>query len=318
MTIEIVAMGELLIDFAQVSVDENGYPLIKAQPGGAPANYLNVLSKFGMKTALISKVGADYFGQILCKTIDNLGIDTKSIIQDSDVFTTLAFITLDERGDRSFSFSRKPGADTCLRFEEIPLDIIDQCNVFHFGSLSLTNNPSRATTIALVKYARAKGKIISFDPNYRAPLWISASEAKKQMMWGIRNSDVLKISEEEAKILFDSENYQQIAKHIINEYGVKLVYITLGDKGCVFANANCVGSSLVINGIKAIDTTGAGDIFGGASMWAYLQTKKDIDDLSLVEIQKIAYFANVTAALSTTKPGGLLSVPEYSEVIDYL
>ena len=154
---DVVALGELLIDFTCLQTDEAGYPTMAAHPGGAPANFLAALSRFGAETAFLGKVGSDAFGNMLTATLQGAGIETRGLIQSDDVFTTLAFVTLDETGNREFSFSRKPGADTQLRFEELDLSLIDEANVFHFGSLSLTDEPARSTTVEAVAYARSRG-----------------------------------------------------------------------------------------------------------------------------------------------------------------
>ena len=234
---DVVALGELLIDFAPVSTDESGYPTLKAQPGGAPGNFLAALTKYGCTTALIGKVGDDTFGQLLIHTLETLGIDTAGIVQDPAVFTTLAFVTLDATGNREFSFARKPGADTRLTEAEVSAALLDGCKVFHFGTLSLTGEPARAATQAAVSYAKKQGKLVSFDPNLRKPLWDSEGEAKAQIEWGLRQSDVVKISDEEIEFLWGLSP-KEGAQKLLTEYGVRLVYATLGPRGCYVANAN--------------------------------------------------------------------------------
>ena len=194
---DVVALGELLIDFTCAATDADGYPTMAAHPGGAPANFLAALTKFGAKTALLGKVGTDAFGKLLTGTLQKAGIDTSGLVMTDDVFTTLAFVTLDETGNREFSFSRKPGADTCISFEELSLSLIDEAKVFHFGTLSLTDEPARSATYKAVEYAKSKGKLITYDPNLRKPLWKDLEEAKKQLLWGLSKADVVKISDEE-------------------------------------------------------------------------------------------------------------------------
>ena len=179
---DVTALGELLIDFTMDRAEESGYPTMTAHPGGAPANFLSALAKFGRKTALLGKVGTDKFGRLLLDTLKHAGVETRGLVAADDVFTTLAFVTLDETGDREFSFARKPGADTCLCFDEIDLDLIDQAKVFHFGTLSLTDEPARSATVQAVAYAKEKGKLITFDPNLRKPLWKDLAAAKEQML----------------------------------------------------------------------------------------------------------------------------------------
>ena len=187
---DVVALGELLIDFASKSVDDAGYPTMAANPGGAPGNFLAALNAFGKKTAFLGKVGDDAFGHLLLGTLNRAGIETKGIVVDPTVFTTLAFVTFDASGDRSFSFARKPGADTQLTWEEVDKSLIDQAKVFHFGTLSLTGEPVRTTTQKAVAYAKAAGKLITCDPNLRKPLWASMEEAKEQILWSLNQADV--------------------------------------------------------------------------------------------------------------------------------
>ena len=315
--LEVVALGELLIDFASVSKDEDGYPTLCAHPGGAPANFLAALSKFGRKTAMIGKVGNDTFGHLLKNTLNEINVDTSNLIVDDTVFTTLAFVTNDETGNRSFSFARKPGADTQIKFEEIDLDKIKDCKVVHFGTLSLTDEPARSTTIELIKWAKENHKIISFDPNLRKPLWNDLEEAKKQMIWGLNQSDIVKISDEEIEFLFDL-NPEQGADYLLENYPIQLVYVTCGEKGCYFKNKKACGWVSSLNHIKVIDTTGAGDIFGGSACHKLLELDVCPNECTYDELNEIVSFACVSAALSTTKFGGLKSVPDLDQINRYL
>ena len=313
MAYDVVALGELLIDFTCVSADADGYPTMAAHPGGAPANFLAAVTKFGGKTALLGKVGTDTFGRLLTGTLEQAGIETRGIVASSDVFTTLAFVTLDAHGDREFAFSRKPGADTQLRFSELELPLIDDAKAFHFGTLSLTDEPARATTYRAVAYAKERGKLITFDPNLRKPLWKDLDTAKEQMLWGLSQADVVKISDEEIEFLFGLSP-QEGAKKILSEYGVKLVFATCGADGCWFENQNACGHVDSLKGIKVVDTTGAGDIFGGSAVWKVLQAGKRPEELNEAELREAVHFACTAAGLSTTKPGGISSVPELSAV----
>lgn len=312
--IDVAAMGELLIDFTCQSVDGEGYPAMAAHPGGAPANFLAALSKFGGKTALLGKVGRDAFGKLLTATLEKAGIDTRGLIMAEDVFTTLAFVTLDETGDREFSFARKPGADTCITFEELKLELIDGAKVFHFGSLSLTDEPARTATYRAVEYAKKQGKWISFDPNLRKPLWRSMDAAREQMLWGLEQADVVKISDEEVEFLFGLDP-QAGGAHILENFGVKLVFVTCGGDGCCFRNAKAHGRVPALPGLDVVDTTGAGDIFGGSAVWKWLQTGKSPEMLKGAELREITEFACAAAGLSTENYGGISSVPEYETVI---
>ena len=312
--IDVTALGELLIDFTMISADGEGYPTMAAHPGGAPANFLAALAKYGKRTALLGKVGTDKFGRLLKGTLEGAGIETRGLVAADDVFTTLAFVTLDASGDREFSFSRKPGADTCIRFEELDLSLIDEARAFHFGTLSLTDEPARSTTQQAVDYAKAHGKLITYDPNLRKPLWKSLDEAKEQMLWGLSQADVVKISDEEVEFLFGL-NPQDGAAHILKEFGVKLVFVTCGPDGCFFKNARACGQVPGMSGIKTVDTTGAGDIFGGSAVYRLLETGKAPETLEEKELREIVSFACTAAGLSTTKHGGIQSVPELDDVI---
>ena len=312
--IDVTALGELLIDFTMISADGEGYPTMAAHPGGAPANFLAALAKYGKRTALLGKVGTDKFGRLLKGTLEGAGIETRGLVSADDVFTTLAFVTLDASGDREFSFSRKPGADTCIRFEELDLSLIDEARAFHFGTLSLTDEPARSTTQQAVAYAKAHGKLITYDPNLRKPLWKDLDEAKEQMLWGLRHADVVKISDEEVEFLFGL-NPQDGAAHILKEFGVKLLFVTCGPDGCFFMNAQASGQVPGMSGIRVVDTTGAGDIFGGSAVYRLLETDKAPETLEEKEMREIVSFACTAAGLSTTKHGGIQSVPELDDVI---
>jgi len=314
---DVVALGELLIDFACLNTDTDGYPTMAAHPGGAPANFLGALAKYGAKTALLGKVGTDAFGKLLLGTMEKAGISTRGLIATEDVFTTLAFVTFDQHGDRQFSFARKPGADTTIIFEELDLQLIDEARVFHFGTLSLTDEPARTATQKAVAYARSKGKLITYDPNLRKPLWRDLETARQQLLWGLGQADVVKISDEEVEFLFGM-GVEEGAQHILNHYGVKLVFVTCGPEGCFFQNANTKGRVPTLKGLDVIDTTGAGDIFGGSAVWKLLQLEKAPEALTEAELRAVTSFACTAASLSTTRPGGLSSVPTCEEIAKFL
>lgn len=311
---DVVALGELLIDFACLNTDSDGYPTMAAHPGGAPANFLAALTKFGAKTALLGKVGTDAFGKMLTGTLQKAGIETRGLVSANDVFTTLAFVTFDEHGDREFSFSRKPGADTCLNFDELDLSLIDEAKVFHFGTLSLTDEPARTTTQKAVAYAKKAGKLITYDPNLRKPLWRDLEEAKKQLIWGLQQADVVKISDEEVEFLFGL-GVEEGADYILKNLGVKLVFVTCGADGCYFKNAVASGHVPSLRDIQVKDTTGAGDIFGGSAVWKLLQYGVSPELLNEAQLCDVVTFACTSAGLSTTRSGGISSVPEYEEVL---
>ena len=310
----IVALGEMLIDFAPVAADAAGYPTLKAQPGGAPCNFLAALQKYGCSTAMIGKVGDDRFGRLLIQTAADCGIETRGIIKDAAAFTTMAFVTLDADGNREYSIARKPGADTCLTELEVDYSLIDACRVFHFGTLSLTDEPARTATQKAVAYAKAQGKLISFDPNLRKPLWPDESAAAAQMEWGLHQADIVKISDEEVDFLWHTTP-ATAAQKLLREYGVRLVYVTMGPRGCYFANRNGSGTTACPTGIHVVDTTGAGDIFGGSAMSQMLKLDKAPEALSAEDMSAITRFACCAASLSTRHHGGINSIPEEQEVL---
>lgn len=280
------------------------------------ANFLAALSRYGCKTAFIGKVGKDAFGRLLINTLEKSGVDTRAVVEDDDLFTTLAFVTLDESGEREFSFARKPGADTGLEFEEIDLSILDHSRVFHFGSLSLTHEPVREATKRLVEYAKERGLLISYDPNLRKPLWKELKEAKEQLLWGMKQADLVKISDEEVEFLFQC-GVREGAEKLIKEYDVGLVFVTCGSEGCYYFNGNISGQSPGVYGLQVADTTGAGDIFGGSALSRILRLRKELRELSKEELEEITAFACTAAGLSTTKGGGLSSIFDEDEVENY-
>ena len=309
-----IASGELLIDFNTVATDEMGYPTLEGHPGGATINCLATLRKFGAEAAFIGKAGNDAFGKMLQHTISHFGIDTVNVLLSDEAFTTLAFVTLDETGDREFSFARKPGADLLLRFDEVDLSGFEGADVFHFGTVSMTEEPSRSTTKQLVEYARSKGILIGYDPNLRRNLWANLDDAHEQMLWGLSKADIVKISDEEIEFLFGLSP-EEGAKKILDAYPVQLVYATCGAKGSYYFTRNVCGFMPAMTGLNVIDTCGAGDIFGGSAMFRFLQHGKPASELTKEDLDDITRFATVSAGLSTQKHGGISSIPDLSDVL---
>lgn len=309
---DVVALGELLIDFTTVQADGDGYPTMAAHPGGAPGNFLAALAKYGNTTAFLGKVGADAFGDLLVGTLKKANIDTSGIVRDSGAFTTMAFVTLDDHGERAFSFARKPGADTMLRPEELDFSMLDGAKVFHFGSLSLTDEPARTATERAVDYAKRQRKLITFDPNLREHLWQNLNEAKSQMLWGLRWAHVAKLSDQEVEFLFGCAP-EDGADRLLEEFGIRLAMVTLGADGCILKNRTASFRGRPPK-VTALDTTGAGDIFGGSAVHMLLELGKDPGTLNAEELEQVGRFALAAASLSTTQPGGISSVPERSAV----
>lgn len=313
---DVVALGELLVDFAWQGEDREGYPTLAAHPGGAPGNFLAALSAYGCRTAMLGKVGDDAFGALLKESLARLGVETGGVVADPSVFTTLAFVTLDKGGERSFSFARKPGADTCLRFDELELAQIDSCRDFHFGTLSLTHQPARETTYRAVAYAKERGRWISFDPNLRPPLWGDLEEARAQTLWGLSQADVVKLSGEEGEFLWGC-GPEETARRL-HGLGVRIAFVTLGAEGCLASGNGWMGRVTALKDIVPVDTTGAGDIFAGAALSHLLRLDKPLERIVPSELERAARFATVAAGLSTQRPGGMTSVPPLEEVLKRL
>lgn len=313
---DIVALGELLIDFTEFAYTESGNRLFEQNPGGAPANLLTVASHMGYRTAFIGKVGTDMHGAFLKKTLEKEGIDVRGIAEDEDYFTTLAFVEIDKTGERKFSFARKPGADIMLRNEELPKKMLAECKIFHFGSLSMTDDPARGATLEAIQLAKEAGAIISYDPNYRAALWKSREIAVETMKGVISLADVLKVSDEESLLLTGKTSYTEAADVFLS-LGLKVVAITLGDQGVLVAGRN---AKAVIDAfpVKTVDTTGAGDSFWGGFLSCFLSLNQSIDRMEREDIKKCAAFGNAVAALCVQKRGGIPSIPSKEAVVTFM
>lgn len=314
--VDIVALGELLIDFTEAGKSSSGKKLFEQNPGGAPANLLTVAAHMGYQTEFIGKVGADLHGDFLKKTLEEEGIGTRYLIQDESFFTTLAFVEIAENGERHFSFSRKPGADTQLRAEELNQQLLENCKIFHFGALSLTNEPSRTATIEAVKGAKAAGVLISYDPNYRESLWFDKQTAVSQMKSMIPYADIMKVSDEELVLLTGIEDYNKAVTQLL-ELGPKLVAVTLGSDGVLLAREY---KREKVEGFKvnAIDTTGAGDSFWGGFLSEYLKQEKSLEEFTWEEIKNCAVYGNATAALCVQRRGGIPAIPKKKEVEQFI
>lgn len=313
---DIVALGEVLIDFTQSGVSESGMRLFEQNPGGAPANMLTASTRLGMKTAFIGKVGTDMHGTFLKQVLEEQHICTKGMVFDDNFFTTLAFVELSESGERKFSFARKPGADTKLRLEEIDKKLLEQTKVFHFGSLSLTDEPCRTATMEAVKYAKEQGAIISYDPNYRELLWESKEQAIEQMRRPIPYVNVLKISDEETELMAGEADPMKASERLI-EQGISIVVVTLGEQGAFIRTKE--GYSIVPGfASKVVDTTGAGDSFWGGFISRIVASGKEINALTLAELETMIRFANAVAGICVTRRGAIPAMPSLEEVEEKL
>ena len=309
---DVVALGELLIDFTEYAKSDRGNKIFEANPGGAPCNVLALLQKLGKKTAFIGKVGNDQFGRILCETINSIGIDSSNLIFDNEIPTTLAFVGKTPDGDREFSFYRNPGADMMLNADEVDEDLLKNAKIFHFGTLSMTHETVRGATISAIKKAKENGAIISLDPNLREPLWKSLDEAKTQMKAALSYCDILKISDNEIEFLTGETDFDEGVKKIREEYDIPLICVTLGKDGsrAYYNNIKVVASGFYQENI--VDTTGAGDTFCG-SVLNYI-CENGLENLSEKQIEEMITFANAAASLVTTKAGAILSMPTEAEI----
>lgn len=310
--IDILALGEILIDFTPSGENRQGIALFARNPGGAPANVLAMNAKLGGSSAFIGKVGKDAFGAYLRSTLVDSGINDSGLVTDDAIPTTLAFVQLDEKGDRSFSFYRKPSADMMLTSAEIRWELIDQCRVFHFGSVSLTDEPCRAATFEAAAYARQQGKRVSFDPNYRPFLWKSEADAREQMLKSIAMADILKVSEEELTLITGQTDFESGAQQLL-KMGPSLVLVSLGAKGAYYRNRSCTGL-LPTYDVKTIDTTGAGDAFVGAILWQLKE--RTPEELRSMELAEVVDFANAAGSLTTTRGGAIPALPTLQEIRD--
>ncbi|GGJ59825.1 fructokinase [Anoxybacillus voinovskiensis] len=310
---DVTALGELLIDFTPSDHSDKGNILFETNPGGAPANVLVALSKLDKKTAFIGKVGNDQFGHFLRSVLQEHNIDTSNLLFSDHVNTTLAFVHLDENGDRSFSFYRNPGADIMLDRDEINEELIKQSRIFHFGSLSLTNDPAATATFTALLYAKKHKKIISYDPNLRIPLWESLDDAKEMMLKGLEYADIVKLSEEELEFLTGYSDVVKGTEVLHAQYDTSLIFVTLGSKGCFYRSKKDHGSKEGFR-VKAIDTTGAGDAFLGGVLYKLLETNKPLHELTTPDLVGIVTFANALGALATEEKGGIPSMPTMEQV----
>ena len=312
---DVIALGELLIDFTMNGQSEQGNNMFEACPGGAPCNVLALLNKMGKKTAFIGKVGKDQFGALLRDTITEAGIDASNLMVDENVNTTLAFVHTFPDGDREFSFYRNPGADMMLTADEVNPEVVKDTKVFHFGTLSMTHEGVREATKKAVEIAKANGCLVSFDPNLRPPLWSSLDLAKEQMEYGFGKCDILKISDNEIQFVSGKEDYYEGIAYLQETYNIPLILLTMGKDG---SRAYYKGMRVERPGfsVKAIETTGAGDTFCGSSL-NYL-VDHDFENLTEEQLGEMLTFANAAAALVTTKKGAIKAMPVKEEVLELI
>lgn len=309
---DVVALGELLIDFTENGLSRQGNYLMEVNPGGAPCNVLAMLAKLGKNVAFIGKVGNDFFGRHLKETVEQLGIDTQMLFMDKEVNTTLAFVHTLDGGERSFSFYRNPGADMMLCPEEIDEGIISRSKIFHFGSLSLTHPVAREATQKAVKIAKKSGCLVSFDPNLRERLWSSLQEAKEQIAYGMSQCDVLKISDNEIQWFTGKQDFDEGIQVLQEMYEIPLILLSMGKHGsrAYYHTSRVEATPFLMK--NTIETTGAGDTFCACVLNYVLEHGlQGLNEESLLEMLR---FANAAAAIITTRKGALRVMPTKEEI----
>lgn len=307
---DIVAIGEVLVDLTQTGMNQLGVGQYAANPGGAPANLAVAASRLGARTAFVGKVGRDAFGNYLRAVLNENHVDTTGLLTDEREHTTLAVVSVDETGERSFTFYRDPSADVNLDAREIPEDLLKNTRVLHFGSVSLTAEPARSATLYAAKKARENGCVVSYDPNYRASLWESPEEAIREMKDALPLCDILKISDEELPLLTGTDDPVE-GSRILAGLGIRLIFITLGANGAFFRLGEDTGSVPGIK-VKVGDTNGAGDTFFGAALSKLV--KEDLNKLTLNRVAEIAAFANKAASITTSRHGAIPAMPRLEEI----
>lgn len=311
---DICAIGELIIDFTPAGVTEQEFPLFACNPGGAPGNVMVCLSRLGKATAFIGKVGKDQFGAFFTKLLREQGMQTRGIVEANDANTTLAFVHIAEGGDRSFSFYRKNCADILLQESEIDYTLIDASCFFHFGSVSMTEEPARSATFAAAAYAKKAGKMVSFDPNYRPNLWTQPEHAREAILRGLQYADIVKVSEEELEFLTGDGDLQDAGQKLCREYGLSILLVTMGKSG-----ACCITKEFSVYqptfDVKTVDTNGAGDASMGGFLFCLMDRQIDPERITRQQAELCLEFANATGALATTKSGAIPAMPTYEEVV---
>ena len=313
---DVVALGEVLIDFTQNGKSAQGNGLFEANPGGAPGNVLAMLNNLGKKTSFIGKVGNDQFGLMLKSTLEELGIGTENLMLDDEVHTTLALVHTFEDGDRDFSFYRNPGADMMLRADEVQEDLIKATRIFHFGTLSMTHEGVREATKKALDVAKNAGVMISFDPNLREPLWKSLDEAKEQVLYGLQYADILKISDNEIQWLTGEEDYTEGVKKIREMKDIPLILVSMGKEGSRAYYKDMIVEVKPFLQENTIETTGAGDTFC-ANVLNYV-LESGLEDLTAEGLEEMLTFANAAASIITTKKGALRVMPTKEDVENFL
>ena len=314
---DVVALGELLIDFTQNGLSDQGNLLFEANPGGAPANVLAMLRKLGKRCAFIGKVGRDSFGDTLARTVEEAGIDVRGLLRDAEIPTTLAVVHTFPNGDRDFSFYRKPGADIMLRADELDEALLRGTRIFHFGTLSLTDEPCKSATVRACELAKEAGALISFDPNLRPPLWKDDASARAAIEWGLARCDVLKIADNEIEFMTGQTDFEKGAAVLKARFPqIRLLNVTAGGDGShsFYGGRHVFMPACRLGGV--IETTGAGDTFCGSVLNFVLEN--GLDGLTDAQLEDMLRFANTAAYIVTTRKGAIRAMPERQQVLDLI
>jgi fructokinase len=313
---DVLALGEVLIDFTDNGLSHQGNTLFEANPGGAPCNVLAMLNKLGHRTAFIGKVGQDIFGIKLKTILEEAGIHTSNLIIDQDMRTTLAFVQTLDNGDRDFSFYRNPGADMMLTEEELQEELIKSAKIFHYGTISMTHEKVRSATRKAIRLARESGAILSFDPNLRPPLWSSLEDAREQVAYGLSQCDILKISDNEIQWFTKEEDYDTAVAMLREEYGIPLILLSLGREGSRAYYKDLRVEVKAYLQANTVETTGAGDTFCGCCLHTVLSC--GLENLKEEQLREMLRYANAAASIITTRRGALRVMPEAYEVEEFL
>ena len=315
---DVVALGELLIDFTENGLSGQGNTIFEANPGGAPCNVLAMLKKLDRDCAFVGKVGDDMFGQLLRKVAEDAGICMDHLVEDKDVRTTLAFVKTFENGDRDFSFYRNPGADMMLAEDDIPEDVIANCRIFHFGTLSMTHEGVRRATSKAIEIARnGGGALLSFDPNLRPPLWADLEEARRQISYGLSKCDILKIADNELEFMTGETDFDKGAAILKEKYSnIRLLNVTAGPDGSYSYYGDERVFVPAVNRPDTIETTGAGDTFCACVLNFVLD--HGLEGLTADDLTAMLRFANTAAYLVTTRKGAIRAMPERAQVEAFL
>ena len=312
---DIISLGETLIDFTSKGVSAQGAKIFEANPGGAPCNVLAAMSKIGKSCAFIGKVGNDMFGNTLIDTMKSLNIDTRGVTVSDTEFTTLAFVSLSENGDREFSFARKNSADVMLSEEEVDEEIIKNARILHIGTLSLTHPSARKATEKAVRIAKENGVIISCDPNIRLGLWDTPENAAEAIKYVLSQADIIKISDYETEFLYGSTDITECAKRVFNTYTPRCLFLTAGKNGAYMMTKNHFLHEPCLSGIRTVDTTGAGDCFCGVALYGLLENGFDTENYGEATCRDVLKLANTAANLSTERFGAIASMPTMEQIL---